>query len=40
MNYKKNYLQQLEKALRKNLKKRKKFKIKNKNFYKKNDRTI
>ena len=35
MNYKKNYLQQLEKALRKNLKKRKKFKIKKKNFNKK-----
>ena len=31
----KKYLQQLEKALRKNLKKRKKFKIKNKNFNKK-----
>ena len=40
MNYKKNYLQQLGKALRKNLKKRKKFKIKNKNFNKKNDHTI
>ena len=35
MNYKKDYLQQLEKALKKNLKKRKKFKIKSKNFNKK-----
>ena len=29
------YFQKLEKALKKNLKKRKKFKIKSKNFYKK-----
>ena len=35
MNYKKKYFQQQEKALKKNLKKRKKFKIKNKNFRKK-----
>ena len=35
MNYKKKYFQQLEKALKNTLKKRKKFKIKNKNFYKK-----
>ena len=35
MNYKKNYLLQLEKALKKNLKKRKKFKIKSKNLIKK-----
>ena len=35
MDNKKSYIQRLEKALKKNLKKRKKFKIKSKNFYKK-----
>ena len=35
MNNKKNYLKRLEEALKENLKKRKKFKIKSKNFYKK-----
>ena len=35
MNYKKNYLLRLNKALKKNLKKRKKFRIKSKNLNKK-----